>query len=328
MASDVFSYRDKVENSSGSDSEDDEKATWKRKANNEQERADGCGINTKNLSAECALQKEKQLIVNKKRKANNIWCTVLEDQLMSEDLKECGLRKKPAHYGERDCESYDYTLKKLDPRENVEIEAEMSTEEIECNETGAIPSFKKKFQHKVSKYVELDSAGKQAAQKIARVLSEQKKYLIFRVVKYLGVEKAMELLKRTEDIEEAGGLMIQNMSRRKSPGGVYLSMLKSDKSISKSNMEKIFEGEHDLFYAMRHKRKWKKEKKKKKRSTLENMQVVPSIENGEKASLCDVPHDTETDMHGEEDSVELPNSCTQEGTIMADKELEEGEISN
>jgi len=65
---------------------------------------------------------------NPKRKKNTIWTEVLQDQLISEDLEGCLLKNKPANYGSRGTESYDYTLKYEDPRELNNSECPMEEE--------------------------------------------------------------------------------------------------------------------------------------------------------------------------------------------------------
>lgn len=50
---------------------------------------------------------------------------------------------------------------------------------------------------------------------------------IARVVEVLGVEDALALLNETQGIEASGGMLTADGSRRRSPGGVFLTILKN-----------------------------------------------------------------------------------------------------
>ncbi|XP_022189897.2 phosphorylated adapter RNA export protein isoform X2 [Nilaparvata lugens] len=75
---------------------------------------------------------------------------------------------------------------------------------------------------------------------IVEKLSEKKDDLIYRVVTGIGKEKAIELYNETKRIEEDGGMMVMNGSRRRTPGGVYLALLKRDKDIPAEKVKEIF----------------------------------------------------------------------------------------
>ncbi len=51
-------------------------------------------------------------------------------------------------------------------------------------------------------------------------------------VELLGRETACKLFNQTRDIEGSGGLMVVDKSRRRTPGGVFLFLLRSDANIS------------------------------------------------------------------------------------------------
>ena len=67
---------------------------------------------------------------------------------------------------------------------------------------------------------------------IAYRLQEPKKDLIERVVRVVGTKKAIELLGQTATLEENGGVYTLDGSRRRTPGGVYLNLLKNTPSIT------------------------------------------------------------------------------------------------
>ena len=78
------------------------------------------------------------------------------------------------------------------------------------------------------------------ADEIAHRLQEPKKDLIERIVDVVGVKKAIELLGETATLEERGGVYTMDGTRRRTPGGVYLNLLKNTPSITKAQIRKIF----------------------------------------------------------------------------------------
>uniref|UniRef100_UPI00358FCCD6 phosphorylated adapter RNA export protein n=1 Tax=Myxine glutinosa TaxID=7769 RepID=UPI00358FCCD6 len=92
-----------------------------------------------------------------------------------------------------------------------------------------------------------DSTGKVVSE-IAHRLREPKKNLIERVVKCIGVRKSLELLSETVEIEKNGGIMILNGTRRRTPGGVYLNLLKNTPSITQEQIKEIFYEENQRDY--------------------------------------------------------------------------------
>jgi hypothetical protein len=69
----------------------------------------------------------------------------------------------------------------------------------------------------------------EVAQLIAEQLgesSDEPKAQIYRVVKRLGVEQALDFLRQTHEIEAAGGMMVSNASRRRTPGGVFFTLIR------------------------------------------------------------------------------------------------------
>ncbi|XP_030833001.1 phosphorylated adapter RNA export protein-like [Strongylocentrotus purpuratus] len=110
------------------------------------------------------------------------------------------------------------------------------------------------------KKVEIDPNAemKVIAGQVAYSLQEPKRDLILRVVKILGVKKTLELWSKTEEIENDGGMMIMNRSRRRSPGGVFIQMMKLDADVSSETVKDIFSEEKKVEEA---------ERKKKRRHT-------------------------------------------------------------
>ena len=56
--------------------------------------------------------------------------------------------------------------------------------------------------------------------------AEEAKAQIYRAVKKLGIEQALDLLRQTHEVEAQGGRMVTDGSRRRTPGGVFFLLIK------------------------------------------------------------------------------------------------------
>lgn len=68
--------------------------------------------------------------------------------------------------------------------------------------------------------------------------------VIGRVVDIIGKEEAIDFFQKTKKIEEDGGMLIMNGSRRRTPGGVYFWLVKNDKHIPQEKIREIFFYDH------------------------------------------------------------------------------------
>jgi len=76
------------------------------------------------------------------------------------------------------------------------------------------------------------------AQEIANQLQEPNTELIKKIVSVLGIERVSEYLQKTLTIEAEGGMMTIDGERRRSPGGVFFYVVKSE--LSKDERKQIF----------------------------------------------------------------------------------------
>lgn len=60
------------------------------------------------------------------------------------------------------------------------------------------------------------------------------------MVDIIGKEKAIDFFQKTKKIEEGGGMLIMNGSRRRTAGGVYFWLVKNDKHIPQEKIREIF----------------------------------------------------------------------------------------
>ncbi len=82
-----------------------------------------------------------------------------------------------------------------------------------------------------------------ATQEIAAQLGETERGprgQVGRVVGRLGPDRARAFLTRTQEIEAAGGLMLPDGSRRRSPGGVFFHLVRTDDNLSREDRTYIF----------------------------------------------------------------------------------------
>lgn len=60
------------------------------------------------------------------------------------------------------------------------------------------------------------------------------------VVDLIGKQKAIDLYDKTKEIEDNGGMLMANGHDRKTPGGIYLHLLKKDQDIPRVEINEIF----------------------------------------------------------------------------------------
>ncbi|XP_078253126.1 phosphorylated adapter RNA export protein [Rhinoraja longicauda] len=210
------------------------------------------------------------------RKVNNIWGSVLQEQNQDAVATELGILGMEGNVDmdSRQSETYNYVhaKKMMEKERQEEEEKEMAKLEKElddyvqdgksCNSQQARnPSNlkrKRPVKERLGERLEMDYKGKcditeddspdKISEEIAHRLREPKTALIHRVVKAIGKKKAIELLTQTTEVEQNGGLMIVDGSRRRTPGGVYLQLLKSTPSITQDQIKEIFYDENQREY--------------------------------------------------------------------------------
>ncbi|KAF7259233.1 hypothetical protein EG68_03287 [Paragonimus skrjabini miyazakii] len=86
----------------------------------------------------------------------------------------------------------------------------------------------------------LDNSTNSVKHALVKLLKEPNEELISQVVHILGVKRTLEFYFLTEEIEKAGGLHTADGSRRRSPGGVFLNLIKNSDSVAELEKAKIF----------------------------------------------------------------------------------------
>ncbi|XP_031725723.1 phosphorylated adapter RNA export protein [Anarrhichthys ocellatus] len=210
------------------------------------------------------------------RKVNNIWGSVVQEQCQDAVAAELGIfgMEGEVSMSSRNVETYNFVLarkimeKEREQERQANNDGEVSMLDAQLEEymkgrdsqerTGADAKRKRPAKERLGPRAEMDIKGRyeiteddpedKVTDEIAHRLQEPKKDLIERIVKIIGKKKAIELLGETATLEESGGVYTMDGSRRRTPGGVYLNLLKNTPSISKSQVRKIFSEENQKDY--------------------------------------------------------------------------------
>ncbi|KAJ8287276.1 hypothetical protein GJAV_G00049690 [Gymnothorax javanicus] len=198
------------------------------------------------------------------RKVNNIWGAVVQEQTQEAVAAELGIMgmEGGVSMSSRQCETYNYVLARKmmekEREEEAQGEAAMLDSQLEDymqrrggeEENGGQNKRKRSAKERLGPRAEMDFKGRyeiteddpdnKVTDEIAYRLREPKKDLIERVVSTIGKKKAIELLAETASVEQNGGIFTMDGSRRRTPGGVYLNLLKNTPSISGKQVKKIF----------------------------------------------------------------------------------------
>ncbi|XP_060062756.1 phosphorylated adapter RNA export protein-like [Ylistrum balloti] len=110
--------------------------------------------------------------------------------------------------------------------------------------------------HRIKEVTEEDPEEK-VIKAILDMLDEPNTDLFARIVRVIGRGLALKYAHQTEDVESAGGLWTYGGERRRTPGGVYIQLLKNSKEVTSEQTKEIF-AEEEL--------KYKKEKRKFQRA--------------------------------------------------------------
>ncbi|XP_071359023.1 phosphorylated adapter RNA export protein [Trachinotus anak] len=265
------SYRTVESSDSDLESSDEEAALWRRKrqkvSNAPQPPAYTARQGPTRLPAPSSLEG---------RKVNNIWGSVVQEQCQEAITAELGIfgMEGEVSMSSRNVETYNFVLarkimekeREMEGQSKDEREVRMLDDQLEEymngqgseERAGSDAKRKRPAKERLGPRAEMDVKGRyeiteddpddKVIDEIAHRLQEPKKELIERVVKVVGKKKAIELLGETATLEENGGVYTMDGSRRRTPGGVYLNLLKNTPSITKAQIRQIFFEEHQKEY--------------------------------------------------------------------------------
>lgn len=78
---------------------------------------------------------------------------------------------------------------------------------------------------------------------IAQRLKESKDNLIRQIVRVIGRQKAVGFLERVIEVQNNGGMKNEQFNGHKTPGGVFIHLVKHCEDFSKEEIKKIFKDE-------------------------------------------------------------------------------------
>jgi len=259
------------------------------------------------------------------RRRNQIWGDIAQEEALTGNMTVgFGVQALPeGSLEDRGVESYDYTRSLLDPRPRIEpVPTEVPEELLQLRAKKRAKNVRSRLgvPESIEKVDEQSKSNEAVTEESCKRLKEPKSELIGRAVEAVGTAKALELLYASETIEANGGLMINNGSRRRTPGGVFLHLLRNDSRIDKKVVDEIFEPEQE---------QRKVAAKKRKRDAIER-RAAKVIRNLEKTLFGDEVQAETTDDE-EDTGTELP--CKKAMSADAGEEirartsdLEDGEI--
>lgn len=248
---------------SGSDTSDEEAAVWRRKRQKMSNVPPPPACSAPLL----ALSVAAPAGAPGSRKVNNIWGSVVQEQCQDAVTAELGIfGMEGVDMSSRSVETYNFVLarkmmekeRELEMQSKQEQEASLLDTELEDymkgegseDRAGGSAKRKRPAKERLGPRAEMDIKGRyeiteddpdeKVTDEIAYRLQEPKKELIERVIKVVGKKTAIELLGETATLEENGGVYTMDGSRRRTPGGVFLNLLKNTPSISKTQIKKIF----------------------------------------------------------------------------------------
>uniref|UniRef100_A0A3B4ACF1 Phosphorylated adapter RNA export protein n=1 Tax=Periophthalmus magnuspinnatus TaxID=409849 RepID=A0A3B4ACF1_9GOBI len=220
---------------SDQDSSDDEAAMWRRKRQKV----------TNNAPPTRMTAPAFNPMPSTGRKVNNIWGSVVQEQCQDAVAAELGIFGMDGELdtSSRNVETYNYVLARKMMEKERELERQIKGDgEVNMldaqlddymkgrgsEERGDGDAKRKRpIKERLSSKAEMDIKGRyeitedDPPEKVADEIAH-KVDLIDRVVAVIGPAKAIELLGETATLEETGG----DGSRRRTPGGVYLNLLK------------------------------------------------------------------------------------------------------
>ncbi|KAF6768289.1 hypothetical protein AHF37_05801 [Paragonimus kellicotti] len=222
-----MTYRSQLSKDS-SQSDDEEEIFWKKRTSREAKRtADSC---------------DNEMSPRQSQKARrSIWLNVLNENKLNEALSKVDVQ---ANANMPTC--LDSRLVYSDPVSNTNVRSVRKRNRRRSYNRN-LPSKKRSCEShwdtsvfSTQSRVDRNDSTTSFKNTVVKLLREPNKELISQVVHILGVERTLEFYFLTEEVEKAGGLHTADGSRRRSPGGVFLNLIKNSDSVAELEKAKIF----------------------------------------------------------------------------------------
>ncbi|CAD7013304.1 unnamed protein product [Ceratitis capitata] len=228
-----------------------------------------------------------------KFKKYNVWTAALQEEALTEDMRGCEVARVDGAINDRNVENYDFSLhRRLNGGNCLKRRLSNSTDDFSDNELmpvakrgrcaseaaahrrsvksrlgyrtrtlrerrGSSPTSGSDTSYEPRHILDLEPLEGRDPVDVAREMSnklrEEKDELLVRIVDVLGTKLPVEIYKETQRIELDGGMMIMNGKRRRTPGGVFLFLLKKHPSLTLEEHKSIFSDDRQRT------NKWRKE---------------------------------------------------------------------
>jgi len=269
-----------------------------------------------------------------KRKRNNVWANIAQEQTLVDEIGTVGLKKLT---GDRNVENYDFEMAQQLAREMEEaaygeegefhggesagdMERRLSRKRPRQQHARRPPPVQVDASHgepiELPRLVDVeDMSDEQLSETIAENLQEQKPEIIGNIVRVLGRAVAIRLYEETCVKERDGGLLIVAGNRRRTSGGVYLYLTRGE---CKTDEQKA------QIFPQQENQAWKKQRRaaqrrRKMQGNQRQHQQPPRPQEPvpPKFPLTPCPDKEEGELEEEE---------MEESKPVQDAEMEEGEV--
>lgn len=251
-----------------------------------------------------------------KRNKYNIWSSEFEASELIDDLCSWDTKLKNTSMDRsRDVESY-YCPQFVDEEKNSEekrIRKRRYNEKVDLRAKLSRKNSKEESNNlDQPRYLaELRVTGEDSTDDVAcdimNKLCEDNEELITRAVSILGTQKTIDFFKKTRSLEEEGGMMVLNQSRRRTPGGVFIQLIKRDNEVTEQQKQQIFsQSNKPQSQKVRRRQSSQKSKMGFTDNTSEN---VPQLMSRKELALSLANSSIEVDRENDSESEVKENDC-------------------
>lgn len=246
----------------------------------------------KRLSS-CAPKSDTQCQKRRKGEHGNIWVRTANENILNEALSNAHIGAYSISHDAGSSASESWWAQRHVRNAKARIKERRWNESVPRHHIG----------------ITFDSPPDAVKATLVRLLKEPNEELISQVVDALGCKRALEFYYLTEDIENIGGLYCADGTRRRSPGGVFLNLIKMSREITESEKKSMF--------ALSRRMK-DKLKRKRRRQRLESRKTCKEVLNRRDVCKFEEPgkHSNMTDDASESTKI------AEEGEIMSTSESE------
>ncbi|BHF63966.1 hypothetical protein SprV_0200696300 [Sparganum proliferum] len=234
---------------------------------------------------------------SQKRARNTVWKSVVIESTLNEALTRTDVKSATALSIERDVESY--FIEDAEPQPAPELEVDGSRRLSSyfhyffLRKSAKDRLSTREYDKSIPRThlgVDFDSSGPEVVEAIAKCLNEDKIDIIDRVVETLGTKRALSFCYLAEDIENRGGFFVADGSRRRTPGGVFLTLIRRSDEVTKQEKKTIFkETDQEKLQRKKLHKAAKRRLKRKANADHDSQSPKPLAQPDEDAILDNIP---------------------------------------